>query len=80
MSSKNFLRFAGCKQQAVTLYANGRPMETSAFVNTKPETCGQLLLHWDQLWTTKTELLWRHKFPPGCDGRVSKFPIQSLLL
>lgn len=22
----------------------------------------------------------RHKFPLGCDGHVSKFPIQSLLL
>ena len=27
----------------------------------------------------KIAFLWRHKFPPGCDGRVSKFPIQSLL-
>ena len=29
-------------------------MESSAFVNTKPKTCGQLLLHlgWDQLWPT----------------------------
>ena len=49
------------------------------------KTFGQLLLHCTNYGKMnhgrpKIAFLWRHKFPPGCDGRVSKFPIQSLLL
>ena len=39
-------------------------------------------LHWDHGMNNgqqiKIPFLWPHKFPLGCDGHVSKFPIQSL--
>ena len=42
----------------------------------------QLLLHWDHGMNNgrpiKIPFLRRYKFPLGCDGHVSKFPIQSL--
>ena len=49
---KTFLRFPSRRQQADVLMS----MEASAFVNTKPRTCGQLLLHCDhrdELWRSE---------------------------
>ena len=57
-------------------------MEASAFVKKKRK-----LLHnyfctgitgWILADRKKIAFLQRHKFPPGCDGHISKFPIQSL--
>ena len=45
------------------------------------KTFAQLLLHWDHGMNNGRQIkssLWRHKFPLGCGGHVSKFPIQSL--
>ena len=49
------------------------PMESSAFVN---DLLGSIMADLPKynFWS------WRHRFPLGCDGRVSKFPIRSLLL
>ncbi len=52
------------------------------FCKEEAKTFAQLLLHWDHRMNNgqpiKIPFLWRHKFPLGCDGQVSKFPIQSL--
>ena len=52
------------------------------FCKEKAKTFAQLLLHWDHGMNIgrpmKIPFFWRHKFPLGCDGHVSKFPIQSL--
>ena len=56
----------------------------SSFGKKKPKLSDNYIwIKWIK-WTIngrpKIAFLWRHKFPPGCDGRISKFPIQSLLL
>ena len=52
------------------------------FCKEEAKTFAQLLLHWDYGMNNdrpiKIPFLWRHKFPLGCDGHVSKFPIQFL--
>ena len=51
------------------------------FCKEEAKTFAQLLLHWDHGMSNGRQIksfLWRHKFPLGCGGHVSKFPIQSL--
>ena len=51
------------------------------FCKEEAKTFAQLLLHWDHGMNNGRQIksfLWRHKFPLGCGGHVSKFPIQSL--
>ena len=51
------------------------------FCKEEAKTSAQLLLHWDHGMSYGRQIksfLWRHKFPLGCGGHVSKFPIQSL--
>ena len=50
------------------------------FCKEEAKTFAQLLLHWDHGMNNGRPIpfLWRHKFPLGCDGHVSKFSIQSL--
>ena len=81
MSSRKhfYVQFATRKQQAdVRCIRRHRHMIGEA------KTFAQLLLHWDHGMNNgrpiKIPFLWHHKFLLGCDGHVSKFPIQSLLL
>ena len=56
--------------------------ESIGFCKEEAKTFAQLLLHWDHVLNNgrpiKIPFFWRQKFPLGCDGHVSKFPIQSL--
>ena len=82
MSSRKpvYVRFAARKQQADVLKANA--YGGIAFCKEEAKTFGQFTFALGKMnnGRPKIPFWWRHKFPPGCDGRVSKFPIQSLLL